>query len=45
MLEEHRTPRRLWAEVVNIACYVSNMFYLRVHKKKTCYELMATNAV
>jgi hypothetical protein len=25
---------------VNTACYVSNRIYLRVHKKKTCYELM-----
>jgi hypothetical protein len=29
-----------WAEVVNTACYVSKKIYLRVHKKKTCYELM-----
>jgi hypothetical protein len=40
MLDEHRTPRRLWAEAVNTACYVSNRIYLRVHKKKTCYVLM-----
>jgi hypothetical protein len=40
MLDEHRTPRRFWAEAVNTACYVSNQIYLRVHKKKTCYELM-----
>jgi hypothetical protein len=40
MLDEHRTPRRFWAEAVNVACYVSNKIYLRVHKKKTCYELM-----
>jgi hypothetical protein len=40
MLDEHRTPRRFWAEVVNTACYVSNRIYLRVHLKKTCYELM-----
>jgi hypothetical protein len=40
MLDEHRTPRRFWAEVVNTACYVSNRIYLRVHKKKTCYELV-----
>jgi hypothetical protein len=39
MLDEHRTPRRFWAEAV-IACYVSNRIYLRVHKQKTCYELM-----
>jgi transposase InsO family protein len=40
MLDEHMTPRRFWAEVVNTACYVSNRIYLGVHKKKTCYELM-----
>jgi hypothetical protein len=40
MLDERRTPRRFWAEVVNTACYVSNRIYLRVYKKKTYYELM-----
>jgi hypothetical protein len=40
MLDEHRTPRRFWAEAVNTACYVLNRIYLRVYKKKTCYELM-----
>jgi hypothetical protein len=39
MLDEHRTPRKFWAEAVNTACYVSNEIYLRVHKKKMCYEL------
>jgi transposase InsO family protein len=33
MLDEHRTLRRLWAEAVNTACYVSNTIYVRVHKK------------
>jgi hypothetical protein len=32
--------RTFWVEAVNTACYVSNRIYLRVHKKKTCYELM-----
>jgi hypothetical protein len=40
MIDENWTPRRFWAEAVNTACYVSNRIYLRVHKKKTCYELM-----
>jgi hypothetical protein len=40
MLDEHRTPRRFWVEAVNTVCYVLNRIYLRVHKKKTCYELM-----
>jgi transposase InsO family protein len=41
MLDEHRTQRRFWAEVVNTVCYVSNRIYLRVHKKKTykCFIL------
>jgi hypothetical protein len=39
MLNEHRT-RRFWAKVVNTVCYLSNKIYLRVHKNKTCYELM-----
>jgi hypothetical protein len=25
---------------VNITCYVSNWIYLRVHRNKTCYELV-----
>jgi hypothetical protein len=40
MLDEHRTPRRFWAEAVNTVCHVSNRIYLRVHKKKTYYKLM-----
>jgi hypothetical protein len=40
MLDEHRTSRRFWAKAVNTACYVSNRIYLRVNKKKTCYQLM-----
>ena len=39
MLDEHRTPRKYWAEAVNTACHVSNRIYLRAFKKKTCYEL------
>ena len=40
MLDEHRTPRRFWVEVVNTACHVSNRIFLRAFKKKTCYELI-----
>jgi hypothetical protein len=40
MLDENRTPRWFWAEAVNTTCYVSNRIYLRVHNKKTYYELM-----
>src|SRR5579859_2883415 len=40
MLDEHRTPRRYWAEAVNTACYVANRIFLRAFVKKTSYELM-----
>jgi transposase InsO family protein len=40
MLDEHRTPRRYWAEEVNTACHVGNRIFLRVFLNKTCYELM-----
>ncbi|WVZ97620.1 LOW QUALITY PROTEIN: hypothetical protein U9M48_043139 [Paspalum notatum var. saurae] len=39
MLDEHRTPRRFWAEVVNTACYIANRIFLRVFLRKTSYEL------
>src|SRR5688572_28086837 len=29
MLDEHRTPRRFWAEAINTACHVSNHIFLR----------------
>jgi hypothetical protein len=28
MFDEHRTPRRFWAESINIACHVSNRIFL-----------------
>jgi hypothetical protein len=40
MLDEHRTPRRYWAEAVNTACHVGNQIFLRAFLNKTCYELM-----
>ena len=39
MLDEHRTPRKYWAEAVNTAYYVSNRIFLRAFMHKTCYEL------
>ena len=39
MLDEHRTPRKYWAEAVNTACYVSNHIFLRAFMHKTSYEL------
>jgi hypothetical protein len=40
MLDEHRTPRRYWAEAVNTSCHVGNRIFLRAFLNKTCYELM-----
>jgi hypothetical protein len=40
MLDEHRTPRRYWAEAVNTACHVGKLIFLRAFLNKTCYELM-----
>jgi transposase InsO family protein len=39
MLDEHRTPRRYWAEAINTACHVSNRIFLQAFMKKTSYEL------
>ncbi|WVZ80272.1 hypothetical protein U9M48_027763 [Paspalum notatum var. saurae] len=39
MLDEHRTPRRFWAEAVNTACYIANGIFLRAFLGKTSYEL------
>jgi hypothetical protein len=40
MLDEHRTPRRYWAEAVNTSCHVGNRIFLRAFLNKTCYELI-----
>jgi hypothetical protein len=39
MLDEHRTPRCFWADVINIACYSSNRFFLRSILNLTSFEL------
>ncbi|WVZ58122.1 hypothetical protein U9M48_008427, partial [Paspalum notatum var. saurae] len=39
MLNEHRTPRRFWAEAANKACYIANKIFLRAFLGKTSYEL------
>jgi hypothetical protein len=39
MLDEHRTPRRFWGEVINTACHVSNHIFLRAFLNKISYEL------
>jgi hypothetical protein len=39
MLDEHRTPRRFWADVINTACYISNRIFLRSILYLTHFEL------
>jgi transposase InsO family protein len=40
MLDEHKTPRRYWAEAVNTTCHVGNQNFLWAFLNKMCYELM-----
>jgi transposase InsO family protein len=44
MLDEHRTPRRYWAEAVNTACHVRDQIFLKAFLNKTRYELMHERA-
>jgi hypothetical protein len=39
MLNEHRTPRRFWADVINTTCYISNRIFLRSILNLTPFEL------
>jgi hypothetical protein len=39
MLDEHRTPRRFWADAVTTACYISNRIFLRSILHLTPFEL------
>ena len=39
MLDEHKTPRRYWAEAINTVCHMSNRIFLCAFMKKTSYEL------
>jgi hypothetical protein len=39
MLDEHRTPRRFWADAISIACYISNQIFLRSILNLTLFEL------
>ncbi|WVZ80420.1 hypothetical protein U9M48_027893 [Paspalum notatum var. saurae] len=38
-LDEHRTPRRFWAEAVNTIYYIANRIFLRAFLGKSSYEL------
>ena len=40
MLDEYNTPKALWAEAINTACYVSNRLFLQKFLDKTPYELL-----
>jgi hypothetical protein len=39
MLDEHRTPRRFWADAINMTCYISNRVFLRSILHLTPFEL------
>jgi hypothetical protein len=39
MLDEHRTPRRFWADAISTACYISNQIFLRSILHWTPFEL------
>jgi hypothetical protein len=39
MLDEHRTPRRFWADAISTACYISNRILLRLILHFTPFEL------
>jgi hypothetical protein len=39
MLDEHMTPRHIWAYAINIACYISNQIFLHSILNLTPFEL------
>jgi hypothetical protein len=39
MLDEHRTPRRFWANAISTACYISNRIFLRSILHLTPFKL------
>jgi hypothetical protein len=39
MLNEHRTPRRFWADAISTSCYISNRIFLRSILHLTLFEL------
>jgi hypothetical protein len=39
MLDEHRTPRRFWADAISTACYISNRIFLCLILNLTPFEL------
>jgi hypothetical protein len=39
MLDEHRSPRRFWADAIIVACYISNRIFLHSILQLTPFEL------
>jgi hypothetical protein len=39
MLDEHRTPKRFWADAINTTYYISNRIFLRSILNLTPFEL------
>jgi transposase InsO family protein len=39
ILDEHRTPRRFWADAISTACYISNRIFLCSILHLTSFEL------
>jgi hypothetical protein len=39
ILDEHRTPRRFWAEAISTACYISNWIFFRSILHLTSFEI------
>ncbi|KAK4835283.1 hypothetical protein QYF36_007816 [Acer negundo] len=39
MLLSNKVSRNLWAEAINMACYIGNRVFLRLRTKQTSYEL------
>jgi hypothetical protein len=39
MLDEHRTPKRFWADAISTTCYISNRIFLRSILNLTPFEL------
>jgi hypothetical protein len=39
MLDEHRTPRRFWADAISTACYISNRIFMHSILHLTPFEL------
>jgi transposase InsO family protein len=44
MFDEHRTPRRFWADAISTACYISNRIFLRsiLHLNPLSFALVAS---